>query len=110
MSKDRGVEVRTFVGAGKFQHKTFDIGLNTPKSREGEISNGVVEQIKSINEQIWNEMPDGSGLIITRVLYELPVEQRGKFLRGLLNRLFKPQNPKSGEGDQKPQYSEPQNF
>jgi hypothetical protein len=84
MKRERGVEVRTFVGAGRFQHQALDIGLNWP-DRSGALNEEVVDQLKAINESVWEEIPEGSGLIVARVVFELPPEKRGNFLKKLLN-------------------------
>ena len=69
----RGLKIKTFVGAGSYPHEIYDLGL--PRAdRTFAVSNELVEAQKRVNERLWEEMPNGSGEIVSTVTYVPPRE------------------------------------
>ena len=66
-----GVKITTFLGGGKYQHKIWDIVI-TKKNRELAISDEVVEMQKKVNEKLYEQIPDGSGIITSVIEYTPP--------------------------------------
>jgi hypothetical protein len=65
-----GIEIETFAVAGRYQHRVYD--LNGDSNKRGAISKEIIENQKRVNEQIWDENPQGSGKIVSRILYRVP--------------------------------------
>jgi hypothetical protein len=68
--KEYGIKIETFQGAGRFQHKVYEIGVGP--DREGELSNKVVDALKKVNEMLWEEMPEGSTGLVSMLYYNPP--------------------------------------
>ncbi len=66
----RGIKITTFMGAGVYQHKVYDI--NVGNKRELAVSDEVVEMQKKVNEKLYEEIPEGSGLITSIINYVVP--------------------------------------
>lgn len=74
MRKKYGIKIETLNSAGRYSHKVSDIGSSF--YTKGQISDSVVEALKKINEQVWEEMPDGSGGLVAIIKYKGPKKKR----------------------------------
>ena len=61
-----GIEIRTSRIGGRYQHKVRDIG-------EG-LSDEAVEALKTANEMVWEEMPEYSKDLVSKIIYKAPNE------------------------------------
>ena len=64
--KKAGIRIDTFVGAGRFQHTVYYSG------KLEDVSNEVVEMLKKVNERLYEEMPQGSKGLVSRIEYRHP--------------------------------------
>lgn len=63
-----GLEIRTIQVAGRYQHNVKEFGVGP--SREGEISNEVVEAFQRANEALYEEMPQGASGLVSKIMYK----------------------------------------
>jgi len=64
------MEIKTTRIGGRYQHRVREIGVKA--DRAGELSNWVVEGLKEVNEKLYEEMPEGSGSLVSRIEYNSP--------------------------------------
>lgn len=62
-----GLKIKTTSIGGRLQHDVYEI--NVGPDRKGEVSNTVVEAMQKANEALWEEMPDGSGGLVSELHY-----------------------------------------
>jgi hypothetical protein len=80
----RGLRIETFVGAGHYQHKVYDVGVSARNRQDG-VSEEAVEALKKVNERLWEEMPRGSGPVVSEISYRPPVQSAPRrILEGFL--------------------------
>jgi hypothetical protein len=63
-----GVMVKTFCGAGRFQHTPTFSGKDS-------VSNEVVEMLRRVNERLYDEMPKGADDLRIEISYKVPRRQ-----------------------------------
>ncbi|VVB78497.1 Uncharacterised protein [uncultured archaeon] len=64
--KKSGITIETFVGAGHFQHQVYFSG------KIQDVSQEVVDMLQKVNEKLYEEMPQGSKGLISRIEYKHP--------------------------------------
>ncbi len=67
--KKIGVRIETFMGAGRYQHNEYDIGINA-RNRDEAISNGAVDLLRKAVERVYDEMPVGSKDLTAVIQYK----------------------------------------
>ena len=74
--KRAGIIVKTFVGAGVYQHDARFRG------KIDDVPNEVVDILKQANERLYEHMPQGSYGLVSCIEYRSPIksheEQKGK--------------------------------
>lgn len=76
-----GARIETFVGAGRFQHRVYDIGVDA-RDRSLAVSDEAIDAQKRANELAWENLPAGSGPIVSFIGYEVPS-------RGIVSNLLR---------------------
>jgi hypothetical protein len=64
------VRLETFVGAGRYQHQIFYRGYSEEECAS--IPRDVLKTLESLNEQVYDLMPEGSDRLVSEVSYRLP--------------------------------------
>jgi hypothetical protein len=82
-----GLEVRTTGGQGRYDHRVNYIGTNTG---DNSIRSEAVEQLKLVNEKVYEGMPQGSRNLVTRATFNTPER-----FRNCLRRAFVISSPLS---------------
>jgi len=72
MVKKLTLIIETFQSAGRYQHKVYEKGAVRKENERSEISNDVVEMLKLVNERLYEEMPQGSANLVSKIGYTLP--------------------------------------
>ncbi|MBU0958787.1 MAG: hypothetical protein KKB31_02455 [Nanoarchaeota archaeon] len=72
MGRKLAIIVETFQSAGRYQHKVFEEGAVRKEVERREISTEVVDMLKKVNERLYDEMPEGSEKLVSRIEYTLP--------------------------------------
>ena len=47
-----GLRIETWMGAGRYQHQVYDIGVSPKDGRKDAVSEEVVEALKMANERL----------------------------------------------------------
>jgi|WetSurMetagenome_2_1015567.scaffolds.fasta_scaffold1857070_1 hypothetical protein len=67
-----GAIVETFVGAGHYQHRVYNIGVDAKNLHDCQLSNEIIEMLKKVNEKVYDAMSEGSSGLVVRVEYKTP--------------------------------------
>ncbi len=74
--KTYGLRIDTSVGAGRYQHKVFEIGINARNRHDAALSDKAVQMLERALEQIYLEMPEGSQGLTATVKYRAPTKRK----------------------------------
>ena len=72
MAKKLTLIIETFQVAGRYQHAVYEKGAVRKENERLEISEGVVEMLKRVNERLYEEMPQGSINLVSKIEYTRP--------------------------------------
>jgi len=72
MGRTIGIRIKTFMGAGHYQHDIYDIGVNAKNRHDVALPDGVVEALKRANEAAYDAMPKGSEGLVSVLKYTHP--------------------------------------
>ena len=65
-AKKSGIEIKTFCSAGRFQHDVRFCGEIRDVPQE------VVDMLQTVNEKLYESMPEGSYGLVSRIEYKHP--------------------------------------
>tara|TARA_Y100000034_G_C6881277_1_gene403869 strand:+ start:573 stop:791 length:219 start_codon:yes stop_codon:yes gene_type:complete len=70
MNKKYELRIETWQAAGVYQHAVTERGIGN--DRKGEVSEEVVGLLKKVAEKHWDDLPVGSGKVVTKIEYDTP--------------------------------------